>query len=305
VMAESEAKKFQYPLGLISGIPIGSVFVSRMEMVNNRLHRPPMAGISYISNGPAESIVLSGGYIDDVDEGDRIIYTGQGGQERTGGRQVRDQELTRGNRALAISQELGTPIRMIRGSRSGSKYGPSIGFRFDGLFQVRKHWFEPSKEGPLVIRFELVKLEDEAEDELGSDHLVIRPVGKNFPDRKKSVSTRIVRSAEISAWVKSLYDNCCQFCGVQLQTPIGSYSEAAHIRPLGRPHSGADSTENILCLCPNCHIRFDKGAYYIDLDSTEFVDVLSGLRKSLTLHSSHQISREVVEHHKVHISGVR
>ena len=58
--------------------------------------RPASLGLQKI--GGAESIALSGGYEDDADLGDVIIYTGQGGQEN--GRQVADQELKLGNLAL-------------------------------------------------------------------------------------------------------------------------------------------------------------------------------------------------------------
>jgi putative restriction endonuclease len=34
--------------------------------------------------------VLSGGYVDDNDEGDVIIYTGQGGRDPATGRQIKD-----------------------------------------------------------------------------------------------------------------------------------------------------------------------------------------------------------------------
>ena len=48
------------------------------------------------------SIVLSGGYIDDEDNGTLIVYTGEGGRDPEIGRQVKDQTLTGGNAALAI-----------------------------------------------------------------------------------------------------------------------------------------------------------------------------------------------------------
>ena len=53
----------------------------------------------------AESVVVSGGYPDDQDSGDEIIYTGQGGRD-TSGKHVKDQELEleRGNLALAKSK---------------------------------------------------------------------------------------------------------------------------------------------------------------------------------------------------------
>lgn len=51
----------------------------------------------------AVSIVLSGMYEDDLDNADEVVYTGQGGHNLTGDkRQVRDQELSRGNMALKV-----------------------------------------------------------------------------------------------------------------------------------------------------------------------------------------------------------
>ncbi len=41
--------------------------------------------------------------------GDVIVYTGEGGQDGFGGRQVKDQTFTGGNAALVTSHELGLP----------------------------------------------------------------------------------------------------------------------------------------------------------------------------------------------------
>ncbi|MDQ1305783.1 MAG: putative restriction endonuclease [Actinomycetota bacterium] len=38
------------------------------------------------------------------------------------------------------------------------------------------------------------------------------------------------------------------------------------IKALGVPHNGPDVLENLLCLCPNDHARFDRAAIYIDPD---------------------------------------
>ena len=51
-----------------------------------------MAGIWGGTKG-ASSIVLSGGYEDDIDELSYILYTGQAGQDVPGGKQVKDQEF--------------------------------------------------------------------------------------------------------------------------------------------------------------------------------------------------------------------
>lgn len=44
----------------------------------------------------------------------------------------RDQEMTRGNLALAHSQMTGNPLRVIRGFQLQNKYSPRTGYRYDG-----------------------------------------------------------------------------------------------------------------------------------------------------------------------------
>ncbi|WP_447637989.1 YDG/SRA domain-containing protein [Flavobacterium microcysteis] len=56
------------------------------------------------------AIVLSGGYEDDLDSGDEIIYTGAGGNDRKG-KQIEDQSWDkRDNKGLLISMDRGLPI---------------------------------------------------------------------------------------------------------------------------------------------------------------------------------------------------
>jgi hypothetical protein len=141
--------------GHISQHPVGTSFDSRAAVRQSGLHRHDMAGISGAYDEGADAIIVSGGYGDDVDLGDEIIYTGQGGQEN--GKQVRDQELTRGNRALVISENLGLPVRVIRGSGGDPQFSPSTGYRYDGLFSVVEHWQESSHDGPVIWRYRLVK----------------------------------------------------------------------------------------------------------------------------------------------------
>jgi putative restriction endonuclease len=65
--------------GHIPGYPVGSWFENRAELADARVHRHRQAGISGSSSQGADSIVLSGGYEDDEDHGDVIVYTGYGG----------------------------------------------------------------------------------------------------------------------------------------------------------------------------------------------------------------------------------
>jgi putative restriction endonuclease len=62
--------------GHISGNPVGTTYVNREAAADARVHRPNQGGIW--GGKDAESIVVSGGYVDDQDYGDVIIYTGQG-----------------------------------------------------------------------------------------------------------------------------------------------------------------------------------------------------------------------------------
>ncbi|MEU7730664.1 HNH endonuclease signature motif containing protein [Streptomyces sp. NPDC040724] len=45
-----------------------------------------------------------------------------------------------------------------------------------------------------------------------------------------------------------------------LPSPRHRYSEATHIR--AREDNGPDIVENLLCLCPTCHVLFDAGALH-------------------------------------------
>ena len=72
--------------GEIGGIEEGATFASCKELHNAGIHRGLMRGIA--PNG--YSIVLSGGYTDDEDYGDVIIYTGEGGRDQKTGKQVAD-----------------------------------------------------------------------------------------------------------------------------------------------------------------------------------------------------------------------
>jgi hypothetical protein len=67
-----------YEYGHLPGIDVGQIFKDRKELSQKRIHGPTQAGIWGSQTG-ACSIVLSGGYEDDIDELDFIYYTGQGG----------------------------------------------------------------------------------------------------------------------------------------------------------------------------------------------------------------------------------
>ncbi|XP_032484084.1 E3 ubiquitin-protein ligase UHRF1 isoform X4 [Phocoena sinus] len=138
------------------------------------VHRPHVAGIHGRSNDGAYSLVLAGGYEDDVDHGNSFTYTGSGGRDLSGNKRTAeqscDQKLTNTNRALALNcfapindlkgaeakdWRSGKPVRVVRNvkGRKHSKYAPIEGNRYDGIYKVVRYWPEKGKSGFLVWRF--------------------------------------------------------------------------------------------------------------------------------------------------------
>ncbi|XP_021895739.1 histone-lysine N-methyltransferase, H3 lysine-9 specific SUVH4 isoform X1 [Carica papaya] len=145
-----EAGEILHPkkmIGNLPGIEVGHQFYSRAEMVAVGFHSHWLNGIDYMGQSykkqysshtfpVAVSIVLSGMYEDDLDNADEVVYTGQGGHNLTGDkRQVRDQELSRGNMALKNSMEQDVPVRVTRGHESSSSYSGKV-YTYDGLYKV-------------------------------------------------------------------------------------------------------------------------------------------------------------------------
>jgi putative restriction endonuclease len=151
--------------GHVPGIPIGTTFARRAELSDARVHRPLMQGISGRRADGADSIVVSGGYVDDEDYGDVIIYTGHGGNDPATKRQIADQSTTAsGNAGLIVSRERGLPVRVTRGSAGEFAGAPANGFRYDGLYLVVDHWVERGRDGYLIVRYRLEAIPGDSAD---------------------------------------------------------------------------------------------------------------------------------------------
>uniref|UniRef100_A0A4W4ELA1 E3 ubiquitin-protein ligase UHRF n=1 Tax=Electrophorus electricus TaxID=8005 RepID=A0A4W4ELA1_ELEEL len=168
--------------GPVPGVPVGTLWKFRVQVSESGVHRPHVAGIHGRSNDGAYSLVLAGGYEDDVDDGNEFTYTGSGGRDLSGNKRTAeqscDQKLTNMNRALALNcnaavnekdgaeardWKAGKPVRVVRSSkgRKHSKYCPEDGNRYDGIYKVVKYWPEKGKSGFLVWRYLLKRNDDE------------------------------------------------------------------------------------------------------------------------------------------------
>ncbi|KAK1342856.1 hypothetical protein QTO34_015623 [Cnephaeus nilssonii] len=116
------------------------------------------------------------------DNGESFTYTGSGGRDLSGNKRTAeqscDQKLTNTNRALALNCSApinerkgaeakdwrsGKPVRVVRNvkGRKHSKYAPTEGNRYDGIYKVVRYWPEKGKSGFLVWRYLLRRDDDE------------------------------------------------------------------------------------------------------------------------------------------------
>jgi hypothetical protein len=124
------------------------------------------------------------------------------------------------------------------------------------------------------------------------------PVGVIQPKWRKSFVIRVARSSAVVEHVRTLHDRQCQLCGVRLMTANGPYAEGAHIRPLGGEHRGRDTPDNVLCLCPNCHVRFDTGALVIRDDLGIWDQVRRRVLGTLRCDPRHKLDPDALAYHR-------
>lgn len=283
--------------GELPGVKVGEVFENRVALSKSGVHKPSMSGIWGSQVHGAYSIVLSGGYEDDVDQLDYILYTGQGGQDLPGGKQIKDQEFIRGNKALAINKEEHLPVRVIRGYQV--EFGPDNGYRYDGVYYVNNFYKQKGKSGFFIYRFELVTAQ--TYDSLLQSITPTLKTDNTLPERVNVLSSKIIRNQSIVKKVKELNNNTCQVCWEYLEGVNGPISVGAHIKPLGGIHNGPDILSNLLCLCPNHHALFDSYGFYID-QNFNIVSLRQNLSKNkdmkLLLNTRHKIEKSFLKYHQ-------
>lgn len=126
--------------------------------------------------------------------------------------------------------------------------------------------------------------------------------------RYQTLVDRRIRNPTLVRELKSVYKNQCQICNARLASSDGTgYSEAHHIHPLGEPHNGPDTLENMLVLCPNHHADFDNGVISINTEDFSIEhpydsDVDS---KSIVVSSEHNLSEESLQYHNENLFQIK
>ncbi|GMJ12190.1 SET DOMAIN PROTEIN 19, SU(VAR)3-9 homolog 3 [Hibiscus trionum] len=150
-------------IGVVPGVEIGDIFFFRMELILVGVHSQSMAGIDFMpmkgsdieGERVAVSIVSAGGYEDDAEDPDVLVYTGQGGNANAD-KEASDQKLVRGNLALERSLHRANEVRVIRGFKD-IFHPTSKVYVYDGLFKVQESWIEKGKTGCNIFKYKLVR----------------------------------------------------------------------------------------------------------------------------------------------------
>ncbi|KAL3132357.1 hypothetical protein ABBQ32_008933 [Trebouxia sp. C0010 RCD-2024] len=123
------------PRGL--GVRVGESWKDRLDCRQWGAHFPHVAGIAGQSNVGAQSVVLSGGYEDDRDEGEWFLYTGSGGRDLSGNKRTNKEKRS----AYAPTEE--EPVR------------------YDGIYRIARCWRKAGMQKFLVCRYLFVRCDNE------------------------------------------------------------------------------------------------------------------------------------------------
>ncbi len=157
--------------------------------------------------------------------------------------------------------------------------------RDDGLltFQERGHY---------ALSIESPHITDETDSPL--------PGGRDVPGVREARRLIRMRDTCLGLALKELYQYRCQACRKPVPLSQADYAESHHLRPVAPPHDGPDTPGNVIVLCPNHHVMFDRGAASIEPDSLRLVHARPGVtlpRRRLHLQRPHRLAKTHMEYH--------
>lgn len=158
---KSNEKLLKIPktIGPVDGVEVGDRFDFRLQLMIMGIHSFIIRGIDYIqlAHGQllATCVVATEGYFDKMVMQEEILYTGEGGTFDPKGKDVKDQELKRGNLALKNSMDAQNYVRVVRGIKSSGK--KSTTFIYDGLYKVVECYKERGSTRKMQLKFRLVR----------------------------------------------------------------------------------------------------------------------------------------------------
>ena len=130
------------------------------------------------------------------------------------------------------------------------------------------------------------------------------PEGRQVPGVREARRLIRMRDTCLGLALKELYRYRCQACGGTVPLAKSDYAESHHLRPVGAPHYGPDRPNNVLVLCPNHHVMFDRGAASIEPQTLRLVHARPRVAfpyRRLRVRKDHRLARTHLEYHFRHI----
>ncbi|XP_015867878.3 E3 ubiquitin-protein ligase ORTHRUS 2 [Ziziphus jujuba] len=194
------------------GVLVGECWEDRLECRQWGVHLPHVSGIAGQSKHGAQSVTLSGGYIDDEDHGEWFLYTGSGGRDLSGNKRTNkdqsfDQKFESYNRSLLVSCMKGYPVRVVRSHKEKrSSYAPEKGLRYDGVYRIEKCWRKVGVQGFRVCRYLFVRCDNEPAPWTSDEHGDRPRPLPAIPELKKA--TDLSERKEVPSWDFDEEDGC-------------------------------------------------------------------------------------------------
>ncbi len=103
------------------------------------------------------------------------------------------------------------------------------------------------------------------------------PGGRDVPGVREARRLIRMRDTCLGLALKELYRYRCQACGQSVPLSEADYAESHHLRPVASPHEGPDRPGNVIVLCPNHHVMFDRGAASVEPQTLRLVHARAGV----------------------------
>ncbi|KAI9794835.1 MAG: hypothetical protein M1816_002963 [Peltula sp. TS41687] len=162
-----------------NGIQVGTCWPLQIAALRDGAHGARIGGIHGRVDEGAYSVVVSGMYNDlDRDEGNVIHYSGSGSHENE---DQQEAKITNATKSLQASVHSGKVIRVLRSSSGHSRYAPSAGLRYDGLYQAKACLQSTNGKGGVYLQFRLERCANQP------------PIDRNRPTRRERELFQMVR----------------------------------------------------------------------------------------------------------------
>ena len=139
-----------------NGLTVGDWWPFQIFTLRDGAHGSKMGGIYGKINSGAYSVVISGGIYDDNDQdnGDRVLYSGSKGDQEDA---AEVPPLTNATKTLILSTKHKQPVRVLRSSKSNTRWAPSHGIRYDGLYDVDSYAIKTGPDNKWFYQFVLTR----------------------------------------------------------------------------------------------------------------------------------------------------